>query len=153
MRTAHPILAVLSLVGAGAAAMASATDPFDHGVWLVAYLFLVGFLAQLLLGRGQAALLVGARALDQGVVLRVLLWNAGVILVPLGVLIEARLFVVIGGAALLVALAMFWRSAWPIPPSPDGRADRLRLSQLALIVFMAASVFVGTALAWDTPWL
>ena len=43
------------------AAVARAIEPFDHGIWLVAYLFLVGFLAQLLLGRGQATVLMSSR--------------------------------------------------------------------------------------------
>ena len=50
-------MAAASLVAAASVAVLRATQPFEHGIWLVAYLFLVGFLAQLLLGRGQAALL------------------------------------------------------------------------------------------------
>ena len=37
-----------------------ASSPFAHGAWLVAYLALVGFLAQALLGAGQSALLTEA---------------------------------------------------------------------------------------------
>jgi hypothetical protein len=73
-----------------AAATIFRLDPFDQGVWLVAYLFLVGFLAQLLLGRGQAALMVAGEADHVPVRFQVALWNAGAVLMPLGVLIEAR---------------------------------------------------------------
>jgi hypothetical protein len=52
--------ASLSLVAAVVAAVARAFEPFAHGIWLVAYLCLVGFLAQLLLGRCQAMLLAAS---------------------------------------------------------------------------------------------
>src|SRR5215204_5579131 len=41
----------ISLGTAVLAAAARAIEPFDHGIWLVAYLFLVGFVAQYLLAR------------------------------------------------------------------------------------------------------
>ena len=49
--------ALASLAAALVALVVRMAEPFEHGAWLVAYLVLVGFLAQLLLGRGQAALL------------------------------------------------------------------------------------------------
>jgi hypothetical protein len=149
---AHSILAAACLIAAAVAAAINAADPFNHGVWLVAYLFLVGFVAQLLLGRGQAALLAGVGEPDRDSALRALLWSAGVVLVPTGVLIEARLLVVVGGLALLGALAIFLRTARSMQ-GLGGASRRLRTSQLALIAFMAGSVLVGTALAWDTPWV
>jgi hypothetical protein len=108
--------AAASLAAAAVAAAIRAVTPFEHGIWLVAYLFLVGFLAQLLLGRGQAALLGSADRRRPPPSLRrreLLLWNAGVVAVPLGVLVEARLFVVAGAAALLGALISFSRSVAP----------------------------------------
>jgi hypothetical protein len=60
--------------------------------------------------------------------------------------------VVIGSVALLVALASFWRAARPSPLA-EKDSSWPRGVHLALISLMAASVFVGTALAWDTRWL
>jgi hypothetical protein len=143
--------ASLALAAALVAAAARAIRPFAHGSWLIAYLFLVGFLAQLLLARGQAAMLAaspaGASAPPIGA--QAMLWNAGVIAVPLGVLVDARLFVVLGSLALLTSLAAFWRAR----PSRRAASPALEVGYLALLVFMAASVLVGTALGWDTPWL
>ena len=145
----------LSLAAALVAAVARAIEPFDHGIWLVAYLFLVGFLAQLLLARGQATVLVaspsGAKALPIGA--QVAFWNAGVVAVPLGVLVGARLFVVLGSAALLTALAAFWQASRPCRSDPSTASGSQGIAYKALIITMAASVLVGTVLAWDIPWL
>jgi hypothetical protein len=145
----------LSLSAALVAAAARAIEPFDHGIWLVAYLFLVGFLAQLLLGRGQAAVLVaspsGANAPPIGA--QVAFWNAGVVAVPLGVLVGARLFVVLGSVALLTALTAFWQGSRPCRSDSRTVSGWRGIAYLTLIMVMAASVLVGTVLAWDIPWL
>ena len=154
-RTDLSAAAAASLVAAAVAAVVRIAEPFEHGVWLVAYLFLVGFLAQLLLGRGQAALLPASSGSLPGPRSRrvqPVLWNAGVISVPFGVLADARLAVVFGSLVLLVALASFSHS---VRAALTHRSvpRRLRSGYFALLVFMAGSVLVGTALAWDIPWL
>jgi hypothetical protein len=147
--------AAASLAAAAVVAVIRATEPFEHGIWLVAYLFLVGFLAQLLLGRGQAALLSASNQPSPNPrrrLAQLVLWNAGVISVPFGVLADARLAVAFGSVVLLAALASFStsvRTALADPSIPS----LLRRGYVALLVFMAGSVFVGTALAWDIPWL
>jgi hypothetical protein len=81
------LLASLSLAAAAVAAVVRAVAPFDHGIWLVAYLLLVGFLAQVLLAAGQDSLYRRAGRLPGGRLVRMeaVLWNAGVVFVPLGV--------------------------------------------------------------------
>ena len=146
--------ASLSLVVALVAGATRAIDPFDHGIWLVAYLLLVGFLAPLLLGLGQARLLAGVSSEDAPRIgAQAAFWNAGVVAVPLGVLLGSRLFVVLGSVALLTALAAFWRASRRRRLAAEAGLGGVRGAYVALIVIMAASVFVGTALAWDTPWL
>jgi hypothetical protein len=147
--------ASLSLVAAVVAAVARAFEPFAHGIWLVAYLCLVGFLAQLLLGRCQAMLLaaIPSGSNSPPVLAQATLWNAGVVAVPLGVLVAARLFVVLGSVALLTSLAAFWLAYRSLRSESGAASGPLGLAYVALIVFMAASVLVGAALGWDTPWL
>jgi hypothetical protein len=139
-----------ALTAAIAAAAARAIEPFAHGVWLIAYLFLVGFLAQLLLGRGQAMVTAAnpAEPDPPPIGAQAVLWNAGVVAVPLGVLLGARVFVVAGSLALLASLVMFWQERRP----RNAVSGVLEIGYVMLIVFMGASVLVGTALAWDTPW-
>ena len=147
--------AALASLAAGIVALAlSVANPFAHGIWLVAYLVLVGFLAQLLLGRGQAALLVGTGlpVTTRGVRLaQVLLWNLGVVAVPLGVLADTRLAVVAGSVSLLSALGSFWTSARPAMPG-SAHASRLSWPYALLLVAMTVSTLIGLALAWDIPW-
>jgi hypothetical protein len=158
VRHSRPDLTAAALVSLAAAAVAIAVlvaEPFNHGGWLVAYLVLVGFLAQLLLGRGQAALLSagGLPAPPRGVRLaQALLWNLGVIAVPVGVLAETRLAVVAGSVSLIAALLSLWRTARPALTAAAARPSPLVRGYACLLVVMTASVFVGTALAWDTPW-
>jgi len=149
-------LALASLVAALTAMIARAAQPFDHGIWLVAYLFLVGFLAQLLLGRGQVALLDAAGRpppAPRTKNAQLVLWNAGVIAVPFGVLVDARLAVLAGSLTLLTALASLWDSVRPALARRDSGRDWRVRGYAALLVFMVASVLLGAALAWDIPWL
>ena len=148
--------AAASLLTAVIAAIARAIEPFDHGIWLVSYLFLIGCLGLFLLGRGQVALLrhcshsfPSSRACRA----QLLLWSIGVIAVPFGVFAETRLAVVVGSLSLLAALASFWDTVRPALAQRRWSRGWLARAYLALMGFMAASVVVGTALAWDVRWL
>ena len=145
----------LSLAAALVAAGARAIEPFEHGIWLVAYLFLVGFLAQLLLGRGQADAIAAspAGASTPPISAQVAFWNAGVVAVPLGVLVGTRALVVLGSIALLTALNAFWQASRPRHSESRTASGSRGIAYTALIMTMAASVLVGTVLAWDIPWL
>jgi len=156
--TSRPDLTAAALASLAAATVALAiriAEPFDHGIWLVAYLVLVGFLAQLLLGLGQAALLsafgVGAPS-GQTRLAQALLWNFGVIAVPAGVLADTRLAVVAGSISLLVALASFRNTARPARPGSAACPAPLGWAYALLLLTMTASTLIGTALAWDIPW-
>ena len=81
-------------------AAVNSAAPFAHGSWLAAYLVLVAGVSQVLLGVGRRALLVREppRRLIRA---QVLLWNAGSVAVPAGVLGDATLLVTAGSLALL----------------------------------------------------
>jgi hypothetical protein len=139
--------AAASLAGAVLAAGLRIADPYEHGIWLVAYLVLVGFAAQLLLARGQLALTPEPPS-SETVGRQAALWNLGVLAVPLGVLADSRLAVVAGGLALLVALASYARAL-----GGPFASRRIRAHYVALLSVMTASVFVGVGLGWDRPWI
>jgi hypothetical protein len=142
----------VSLVATIIAAAIFIFSPFAHGGWLIAYLGLVGFAAQVLLGAGQAALLAasaspspspGARLAQAG------FWNVGVVAVPAGVLTETRALVVAGSVSLTAALISF---LWSVRPSLGPGRTWLTRSYAGLLAGLMASVLVGTALARDLPW-
>lgn len=141
--------AIASLLAGLAVAAARATVSFDHGIWLVAYLLLVGFLAPMALGAGQAALFEGRPGGDRTDT-QALFWAFGTVVVPAGVLVESRLLVIVGGAALLIALR--WIAASALEAPARLRRSALAYAHLGLVAFMAVSVVVGVILAWDTPW-
>jgi len=150
----HPLRAV-ALAGAAATVVAIALEiiaPIDHGVWLIAYLLLVGAVAPLLLARGERRL--GAAA-EPAARWQAMAWLAGVAAVPAGVLADVRLLVVAGGGALLGALASIARLS--LAPHRGGHrarpGGREAVIQAGVVAFMAVSTIIGIALAWDTPWL
>jgi hypothetical protein len=158
MRQARPDLTAAALASLAAAAVAlvlRVADPFAHGTWLIAYLVLVGFLAQLLLGLGQAALLSAGDTTPPTRRVRLaqaLLWNVGVVAVPLGVLAETRLAVVAGSISLISALILLTKTARPALATAFAGRRWIGCGYASLLVAMAASTLIGTALAWDIPW-
>jgi hypothetical protein len=60
---------------------------------------------------------------------------------------------VLGSVALLTALAAFWQASRPRRSESGPASGGAGFGYLALMIFMATSVLIGTALAWDTPWL
>jgi hypothetical protein len=79
------------------------------------------------------------------------LWNLGSLAVPAGVLADASPLVTVGSFALLRALALFAAGASGVRREVRGRA----LAYLAIVVGLAVSVVVGSALADAVPgaWL
>jgi hypothetical protein len=146
-------LATTQLAAATVAGAVRAAAPFDHGIWLVAYLFLVGFLAQTLLAAGQDSLYrrAGRSPSARLVRMEAVFWNLGVVAVPLGVLVDARIAVVIGSCALLPALGLFARSLGI--SANFHRSIPIPMAYMALVLAMATSVVIGTALAWAIPWI
>lgn len=146
-------------VGLAAVATVVATalrliESYDHGIWLVAYLLLVGTVAQYLLARGQAEL--APEAPHELTLFEALLWSIGVITVPLGVFVDVRILVAVGSAALLAALFLFWRTTRPAGTYARRGSDRsgfINAGYTTLLVFMVISVFVGLGLASDVPWI
>ena len=144
-----PSLALPALAGGAIAAAVQLSNPFDHGVWLVAYLLLVGSVAPLLLGLGSAAVLEHAPDARRAGA-EAALWAAGTILVPLGVLGASRLAVLAGSVGLMLSL-----SSMVVALRDDAGGERrvLLAAYVGLLLFMACSVCVGLALAWDLPWI
>jgi hypothetical protein len=146
--------AAFLIAGAGVAAR-NAVQSLEHGWWLASFLALVGGVAQVLLGAGQrtvaqpSSLVLARRA----TIRQAALWNTGTLLVPLGVLTDVRLPVVLGSVALLWALARLAADLRRSDPRPAQRVAQLRASFVSLLVFLAISVLIGTALAWDLPWM
>src|SRR5215211_5146213 len=78
-----------ALVNAGGlVAAVNSAAPSAHGSWLAAYLVLVGGVSQVVLGVGHRALLAREPPW-QATRAQLLLWNAGSVAVPAGVLSDA----------------------------------------------------------------
>jgi hypothetical protein len=143
------------LAAVAPAAALSATDPFEHGWWLVAYLALVGGLSQLLLGLGRAWLLSRAgspRPRESRLWAELTLWNVGASAVPIGVFTDSGPTILVGSAILLIALVLYAAGlprAARNPQRPGGGWER---AYYVLISFLVASVLVGTMLAGALPW-
>jgi hypothetical protein len=142
------------VAGAGVAVW-NLVERFDHGWWLASFLVLVGGIAQVLLGLGQRALAQHPSTARPGraPLRQAALWNAGTLLVPLGVLTDMRLPVVLGSVVLLLALCGVARDMRRADARPRERLGRHRAPFVSLLVFLAISVLVGTALAWHLPWM
>lgn len=139
--------AVLFLIATAILAIVRAAVEFEKGIWLIAFLLLVGFVAQIVAAVGQSAIRTG-RTPSSSVVAESLLWNAGSVLVPIGALTGGKAGVILGSLALIAALVLFGRSV----SGPEVRRGTLRALYLLFVVFMAASVATGIGLSWSQPW-
>lgn len=141
------------LVAATIAAIMNARTPFAHGWWLVAYLSLVGGVAQLLLGPGLIA--VANRGTSNRQALRysaaeIVLWNVGTAIVAVADLAVTPDGVVVGSVLLGLALALFARELKDVNAVSDKPTRAWRGGYAALLVFLALSTVVGTILAYSS---
>jgi hypothetical protein len=142
------------LVAAGAVAVVQATAPFTRGWWLVAYLILVGGLSQLLLGSGLIALArrSAARACGASATrAQLVLWNAGTVTVAIADLTEVPAGVLAGSLALYGALALFSVGLRRVVVTAGRPSKFWFRGYVLLLVFLAACVVIGAALAGALP--
>jgi hypothetical protein len=128
------------VIAGGLIAAITAHDPTRHGVWSVAYLVLVGGVAQVALGAGQAIL---ARELPDHTTttLEFVALNAGNAAVIAGTLLDLTWLVDAGGILLIATLILFLRGVRGVPNIAPVLVYR------ALIVFVMGSIPVGLVLA------
>jgi hypothetical protein len=139
---------------AAAAAFVQATAPFTRGWWLVAYLILVGGLSQLLLGGGLTALArrSAARAIRPRTTrAQLVLWNVGTVTGAIADLAEVPAGVLTGSLALYGALALFGVGLRHVIVSADHPSRIWIRGYALLVVFLAACVVIGAALAGALP--
>ena len=145
------ICGVVFLVASVIAAIMNVRAPFARGWWLVAYLSLVGGVAQLLLGPGLIALANRHGWHGQSLrysVAELVLWNIGTLTVAIADLALAPGGVVAGSVLLVVALALFARELNHVSTVPSPPARAWRGLYVLLLVFLAVSTIVGTILAY-----
>ncbi len=150
--SASPWLAsgVVAVVAGGLVAAVVAHDPSEQPVWASAYLVLVAGVGQIFLALGRT--LLAARPPASGAVARdfvgFALGNAGVVV---GTLIDVVWLVDVGGALLVVALALM---AWSVRGAAgaatygtSGWHLGLLWTYRALVVVLLLSIPVGLVLA------
>jgi hypothetical protein len=156
-RLPGPAFALLGagfLAAAVVAAVVRVAAPFDKGWWLVAYLALVGGVAQPLLGSGLAALAERAEAGGPGrreTLAQLVLWNAGTVVVAVADLAESGPGVLAGSALLLVALGLFTVALRRVSATARSALGRWPVLYVLLVVFLAGSTAVGAVLAEALP--
>jgi hypothetical protein len=139
------VIGAACVVAGGVVAAVSRPTDFELGPWLAAFLVLVGGVAQIALGAGQAWLVVRPSA-PRRVAIEVVTWNAGAALTIVGSLASLPVVTTLGGLALLCALALFFDTVRRGNAASWSRvARRLYMGVTAVVL---VSTPIGLALAW-----
>lgn len=133
----------LSIIAGGFVAAVTRPTGFDLGSWLAAFLVLVGGVAQLVLGLGQAWM-AAEHPRPSVVAAEILLWNIGMALTVVGSLTSIPVVTTIGAPLVIAALVLFLlgvRNAiggvrWPL------------LLYRSVTVIVLVSTPIGVVLAW-----
>lgn len=136
-------LGATSVVAGGLIAAATRPTHFELGSWLAAYLVLVGGVAQIALGAGQAWI---ADQPPSARVVRaeILLWNVALGATVIGSVTSAPVATSVGVVATVLALGLFLRGV-------GARAHAMRWLRWAyrgVIVVVLIGAPIGLALAW-----
>jgi hypothetical protein len=133
----------LSTIAGGVTAAITRPTGFELGPWLAAFLVLVGGVAQIALGIGQAWLSDEPPS-PASLRAEVITWNVGMAATIAGSLLAAPAVTTLGGVVFAVALCVFLRS---VPRSgPSARWARVLYRWLVAVVLLSTPV--GLALAW-----
>lgn len=135
-------LGVACVVAGGLVAAAVAMAPSELGSWAAAYLVLVGGVAQVALGYGQALLAPGMPS-RRLVAAELIGWNSGNGAVLIGTLTGLTPLADLGGALLFVALALVIRGIRGAARRPAWPLHLYR----ALVALVLVSIPVGLVIA------
>ncbi len=148
--SARPFVVVgaVAVVAGGAVAAVTRPTGFELGPWLAAFLVLVGGVAQIALGAGQAwvADRVPASATVRS---ELAVWNVGLAATMAGSLLPAPLLTALGAVAVLIALALFLSATRPHHDAAAAVAPRwARILYPLGIVVVLISTPIGLVLSW-----
>jgi hypothetical protein len=138
------VIGAACIVAGGIVAALSRPTDLELGPWLAAFLVLVGGVAQIALGAGQAWLAVVPPA-RRRVVIEVATWNLGVALTIIGGVASLPVVTTLGGVAVLSTLALFLLAV-----RGDGSIAHslLRTLYVSVTAVVLVSTPIGLALAW-----
>lgn len=139
-------LGTACVVAGGLVAAAVATAPSQLGSWAAAYLVLVGGVAQVALGAGQA-LLASRSPGRRAVAAELAGWNAGNAAVIAGTLLSATWLADVGGVVLVAVLALALAGVRGAVRQPAWPLHLYR----ALIALVLVSIPVGLVIAVVHP--
>ncbi len=132
------VTAAVSVIAGGLLAAAFASDPGRYAVWASAYLVLVVGVIQFALGLGQA--LLAAEVPAAGLVASEwIVMNLGNAAVIVGTLITFPSLVAVGGALLVIALALFLYGTRTARPHWSTYTYRI----LLILVLLSIAIGVG----------
>lgn len=136
------VIGTACIVSGGLIAAVTAHSPSRQVLWAVAFLVLVGGVAQIALGVGQALLAASAPA-RRVVIAELVAYNAGSALVLAGTLSARLLLTDVGGALLSLALVLLFRGVHGSRATGGWTVNLYR----ALIAIVLLSVPVGLVIA------
>jgi hypothetical protein len=139
------VIGATCIVAGGVVAALSRPTDFDLGPWLAAFLVLVGGVAQLALGGGQAWL-AAQPPTHRRIVLEVATWNLGLAVTIVGSLAGVPVVTTLGGIAVLCALALFLDAVRHAGSTP--RSSLARTLYTAVTAIVLVSTPIGLVLAW-----
>lgn len=143
------------LLAAGAAAIAYAIDPLPWLHWLALHLALLGGVSQLVLGAGQffvCAFLATTPPSRRLLGLQLGAWNAGTLLVAIGVPTGVSSLVDVGGALIVIDLILFASTLRSMQRRSLQRARWAVLWYQASATCLALGALVGVLLAGGVSW-
>jgi hypothetical protein len=139
------VIGAACIVAGGIVAALSRPTGFDLGPWLAAFLVLVGGVAQIALGGGQAWLAVEPPT-PRRVAIEAATWNVGLAVTIVGSLAGVPVVTTLGGIAVLGSLALFLDAVRHA--GATSRAPLARKLYTAVTAVVLVSTPIGLALAW-----
>lgn len=137
------VVGVACVVGGGLVAAVTGPTDFALGSWLAAFLILVGGVAQIALGLGQASLAEVAPR-RRTVLAQAALWDLGLVATAAGSLLSTPALSTVGGLATMAALGLFLGG---VRGAGAGRRGTLVLFR-GVVAIVLVSVPIGLVLAW-----
>lgn len=132
-----------AIVAGGLVAAVTGPTGFDEGSWLAAYLVLVGGVALIALGVGQASF--AARSPSRPTVVgQLAAWSLSTAAVVAGTLASVPVLTAVGGAVLVAVLVTFVTSV-----RGSGTSGRLVWLYRGTILLLLVSIPIGLVLAWQ----